>query len=140
LDLTKVDLKFTKFIYNLSFPRALFELEIKDTSDLWKLGKPTSIDDRTQYVRFILGENSMTFEGIEIKREDIPSVLAKVADRSNTVLTFNTSTSGPTLEPEGKISGYLWYLSKDLGFKDFEYSIRHPLGAYGTNENNPYHD
>ncbi|MCX7018806.1 MAG: HEAT repeat domain-containing protein [Candidatus Sumerlaeota bacterium] len=87
------------------------------------------------WVRVVLDANdALTFEGQETTLDALPSLLEKVPDRPNTVLTLSVTSDDMRLAQVRPVTNKLADLVKKLSFKYLSEIENHPAGSYGISE------
>ncbi|MHC4618321.1 MAG: M56 family metallopeptidase [Planctomycetota bacterium] len=84
---------------------------------------------RRRFVRLVVGPDRMTFEGQQVTWEDLPKLLAKVPQRSNTVFTVAVASNDRTLAQKNEATGRAGALAREFGFEHLSYIGVHPLGS-----------
>ncbi|MHC4623735.1 MAG: M56 family metallopeptidase [Planctomycetota bacterium] len=89
------------------------------------------------FVRLVVGPARMTFEGQQVTWEDLPKLLGKVPQHSNTVLTVAVASDDMTLAQKNQATGRAGALAKEFGFDHLSYIGVHPLGSKAGPEAEP---
>ncbi len=81
------------------------------------------------FVRLVVGEDKMTFEGQQVTWEQLPSLLEKVTNRGNTVFKIAVSTKDIPLSRYEAAMSRARKLVKQFGFEYLSYVGQHKLGS-----------
>ncbi|MCP4614677.1 MAG: hypothetical protein GY845_38850 [Planctomycetes bacterium] len=102
---------------------ALFDraLSAKEIEKLHKKSRPS--------VRLIVGPDRMTFEEQQVTWGQLPALLEKVTNRSNTVFAVAVSTKEMPLSRYNSAMSRAGRLVKQFGFEYLSYIGQHPLGS-----------
>ncbi|MEE8450261.1 MAG: PEGA domain-containing protein, partial [Thermoguttaceae bacterium] len=92
----------------------------------------TAEPSERKFVRVVIGEESMTFQGQETTWEELPALLEKVPNRKQTVLEIAIATEDLTVRQRNTATGRVGQLAGGYGFEYASYIGVHPLGSLGT--------
>ncbi|MHC4625298.1 MAG: DUF4097 family beta strand repeat-containing protein, partial [Planctomycetota bacterium] len=106
----------------------------KDTEAVSPICPPAH---QRHFVRLVVGPDKMTFEGQQVTWEDLPKLLEKVPQRSNTVFTLALASNDMTLAQKNEATGRAGALAKEFGFDHLSYIGVHPLGSKAMPEAEP---
>jgi type II secretion system protein G len=84
------------------------------------------------FVRLVVGEEKMTFEGQETTWENLPPLLRAVADRPHTVLEIAIASDQMSVRDRDRAQNRASQLARSLGFEYPSDIGVHPLGSTGT--------
>lgn len=97
-------------------------------------GSVASADQNAQrkFVRLVMGDTAMTFEGQPTSWEGVSALLAKVLDRNKTVLEFAVTSDQITMAQQNEWFQKVSALARQHGFEYASFIGIHPLGSKGT--------
>lgn len=97
-------------------------------------GSVASADQNAQrkFVRLVMGDTAMTFEGQPTSWEGVSALLAKVLDRNKTVLEFAVTSDQITMAQQNEWFQKVSALARQQGFEYASFIGIHPLGSKGT--------
>ncbi len=87
-----------------------------------------------KFVRLVVGDTAMTFEGQPTRWEDVGPLLAKVPDRENTVLEFAVTSDQITVAQQNEWFQKATARAREHGFEYASFIGVHPLGSKGTSD------
>ena len=107
----------------------------KKESQITQAPPASSEETEPHFVRFVLGEDKMTFEGQEVTEKELPGLLEAVPNKANTVLEFAiTNENRISLTKYLDMKAKLGNLVQGMGFKILSIVGVKPLGSVGTQE------
>ncbi|MCI0539799.1 MAG: hypothetical protein L0Z50_31715, partial [Verrucomicrobiales bacterium] len=94
--------------------------------------KPSKINATRSFVRLVVGENKLTFEGKQTIWEQLPELLEKVSNRASTVLELAIESDRLTIAQLNDAQTRAGILSRKAGFEYLSYIGVQPLGSKGS--------
>lgn len=96
---------------------------------------PPEVGRKRHFVRLVIGDDRMTFEGRDVTWEDLPAMLEKIPHRERTVLEIARCTGYVPWQPGDRLSRHevkAVALAKRFGFEYPSVIGEHPLGSKGS--------
>jgi hypothetical protein len=87
---------------------------------------------RRHFVRLVIAQDSLSFEGEQTTWEQLPERLEKVSNRASTVLELAVASDNLTIAQLNAAQGRVGNLSREFGFEYLSYIGVQPLGSKGS--------
>jgi hypothetical protein len=107
--------------------------QVADTERDESHAQTTAESRRLRYfVRLVVGEDHMTFEGKDTTWEELPKLLQKVPNREHTALEVAIPSDEVTLQHKSSAVGRAERLARQSEFEYLSFIGVHPLGSKGS--------